>query len=649
MTALAIAAEVPKQRREDIQGLRAVAILLVLIHHARLPGFPGGFLGVDMFFVISGFLMGGLIDNRLNAGTFTLRDFYARRVRRLFPAAYATLTVTALAAPWLLDSVEYTNFVGQLAGSFGFVVNIVLWRQSDYFSTAAELKPLLHMWSLAVEEQFYVGFPLLLLFCPKRLMLWALVAVVALSGIACIYLLPRAPSATFYMLPTRAWELGVGGVVAMLVNRGALRTSRLLLARIASVAAIVAAAMLSDENGHPGMAAAVVCLATCVLMVPGSVWRGRGAGRMASLAGDRSYSLYLVHWPLFAFANNVVIGPVPLSIRLALLVACFVLAELQYRLVERPLRHLKITASTLAILVAVPILVISASMVWHRAAPDMGAMYRAPNFGLSEQCAFRETFTAPPPCLSEPKARMLVWGDSFAMHLVDGLKASVPGGVVQATMMVCGPFLGIAPVDGGVYPEHWAKDCISFNDSVLEYLRRSPQIDTVALSSILIPYLEEERGKNWTLLQRQRDAYVATHQDFDETLKALTRTVNAIRALGRKVVLFAPPPSINLDFSRCEVRRLQGKPVWGSGPDCTFAQAEYQARRQKMLRFLHAVEDHRIVPVISFDSTLCQRGKCQSRWGDTILYADHAHLSRAGVVEIAHRMRWPTLIAARAK
>lgn len=148
--------------RQDIQGLRAIAILLVLVHHARLPGLPGGFLGVDMFFVISGYLMAGLIDNWLNSGIFTLKDFYARRIRRLFPAAYATLTLTALAAPWLLDSVEYGNFVKQLAGSFAFVVNIVLWKQTDYFSTAAELKPLLHMWSLAVEEQFYLTFPLLI-------------------------------------------------------------------------------------------------------------------------------------------------------------------------------------------------------------------------------------------------------------------------------------------------------------------------------------------------------------------------------------------------------------------------------------------------------------------------------------------------------
>ncbi|WP_145959036.1 acyltransferase family protein [Sphingobium sp. SCG-1] len=644
-----VAAAIPKQRREDIQGLRAVAILLVLVHHARLPGFPGGFLGVDLFFVISGFLMAGLIDGRLTASSFTLRDFYARRIRRLFPAAYATLTATALAAPWLLDSVEYGAFVKQLAGAFGFVVNVVLWRQSDYFSTGAELKPLLHMWSLAVEEQYYLGLPLMLLLTPKRLRLVAMIGLTALSGAACVYLLQRAPSATFYMLPTRAWELGLGGIVAILINRRIVTAAPLTVLRILGVAAIFVVAMVFDESGHPGLPAAIVCVATGLLMIPGAQWQGRGIGHVASLIGDRSYSLYLVHWPLFAFANNVFIGPVPLPVRLGLLALCFVLAELQYRMVEQPLRHMAINRRSIALMLAVPLIVISASVLWHRAAPQAGAQDHAPNFGLSEQCVFRGPFDPTPACVSAATADTLVWGDSFAMHLVDGVREAAPAGVVQSTMSMCGPFLGLSPVDNGIAPPLWAKGCIGFNDSVAAYLRGNPQVKTVVLSSILIPYLAPEPGKKWRMLERRGEQFAELPQGPGPVLAALGRTVEMIRGLGRKVVLIAPPPSIDVDFSRCQLRHMQGKPVVASSRDCTFSTANYARRRAEVNGFLRAVQARGIVPVISLDGTLCHEGICDTRWGNTILYADHGHLSRGGVVAIAKRMDWRNLIAERTR
>ncbi|MGK2910285.1 MAG: acyltransferase family protein [Sphingobium sp.] len=649
MAVISTGTALPTHKREDIQGLRAVAILLVLIHHARLSGLPGGFLGVDLFFVISGFLMAGLIDGRLDARTFTLRDFYARRIRRLFPAAYATLTLTAIAAPWLLDSVEYGNFVKQLAGSFAFVVNIVLWKQTDYFSTAAELKPLLHMWSLAVEEQYYLGLPLLLLLCPQKLRLWAMLALVAVSGIACAYLLPRAPSATFYMLPTRAWELGLGGVVAILVNRGILAVRPMPLLRLASLAVILLVAMFTDETGHPGLPAAIICLATCVLMVPGARWGGTTIARTASFIGDRSYSLYLVHWPLFAFANNVVIGPVPLAVRLALLALCFLLAELQYRLVEQSLRHMKINVRSIILILAVPVIVVGASIAWQRSASSAAAADRAPNLGLAEQCAYRGPFTPLSACVSKPGADTLVWGDSFAMHLVDGIRDASPNGVVQATMAVCGPFIGVAPVDNILLTGVWAESCIAFNDSVIDYIRKSPEVKTVVLSSILVPYLQQEPGKHWTLVSRIGDAYTHTPQDPERLILALKRTVEAVHGLGRKVVLVAPPPSIDVDFSRCQLRRIQGKPVVSAYPDCTFSRADYVAHRTQILAFLRAVKDRNIAPIISFDATLCPDGKCQTRWNDTILYADHGHLSRAGVVQISRQMRWSELLGQTAR
>ena len=173
---------IARSQRADIQALRGLAIILVLLHHARIAVVPGGFLGVDIFFVISGYLMAGLIDEALDNGTFSFASFYARRARRLLPAAYATLLVTAAVAPFLLDATEYRYFLSQLAGSFGFVVNFVLWQQTDYFGSGAELKPLLHMWSLSVEEQFYIFLPMGMLLATKRFRFAAIVALVMVSG-----------------------------------------------------------------------------------------------------------------------------------------------------------------------------------------------------------------------------------------------------------------------------------------------------------------------------------------------------------------------------------------------------------------------------------------------------------------------------------
>ena len=322
-----------RPQRIDIQALRGLAIILVLMHHARISFVPGGFLGVDIFFVISGYLMAGIIDEALNNGSFSFAAFYARRVRRLLPAAYATLLVTAALAPLLLDASEYRYFVTQLAGSFGFFVNFVLWQQTDYFGSGAELKPLLHMWSLSVEEQFYIFLPMGMLLATRRFRLAAITALVLASAALCVHVLRISPSATFYLLPTRAWELGLGSMTALLVRRGVLQSRPLPALRIACAATLVVVPLLADAGGHPGLPAALCCLATALLLVPGAQV---GSGKLlAPIAwtGDRSYSLYLVHWPVYSLVNNVYIDAVPQYLNLALLLVCLLWTEVQYRYV----------------------------------------------------------------------------------------------------------------------------------------------------------------------------------------------------------------------------------------------------------------------------------------------------------------------------
>jgi peptidoglycan/LPS O-acetylase OafA/YrhL len=205
-----------RRGRSDIQALRGYAVLLVILYHTNLGLVPLGFLGVDIFFVISGYLITGIIVRGLRAGTFGFQDFYLRRVRRPFPAAFVTLALTLIGSVFLLTSSAWHNFAPQLYGALFFTTNIVLWQQINYFKSAAELEPLLHMWSLAVEEQYYLVLPVVLSVVPQRL--WrATIATITLGSLGgYIWLYPHSSGAAFYLLPTRAWEIGIGAIVTFM-------------------------------------------------------------------------------------------------------------------------------------------------------------------------------------------------------------------------------------------------------------------------------------------------------------------------------------------------------------------------------------------------------------------------------------------------
>ncbi|MEZ5488290.1 MAG: acyltransferase [Steroidobacteraceae bacterium] len=207
--------EQPKYR-PDVDGLRAIAVLSVLVYHAFPDLLPGGFVGVDIFFVISGFLISGIILTRIQAGTFTFADFYARRIRRIFPALAAVLVACLLAGWLILFPVDYERLGGHVLAGAAFVSNLVLWRESGYFDTSSELKPLLHLWSLGVEEQFYLIWPVLLVLAARFLhrILWAIVAVALLSFAANLLLVGSHASAAFYLPITRFWELMLGSMLA---------------------------------------------------------------------------------------------------------------------------------------------------------------------------------------------------------------------------------------------------------------------------------------------------------------------------------------------------------------------------------------------------------------------------------------------------
>jgi peptidoglycan/LPS O-acetylase OafA/YrhL len=330
--------------RPDVDGLRAVAVLAVLAFHAFPEALPSGFAGVDVFFVISGFLISGIIFDGLRQGSFSFAEFYWRRIRRIFPALILVLAACLVLGWLVLLPDEYRQLGKHVAAGAGFISNGVLWREAGYFDTAGEFKPLLHLWSLAIEEQYYLVWPLLLFLFrtqPRR-MLAMILAVGAVSFAANIWMTARTESAAFYLPFTRFWELMAGSVLAHALHYRE-RRETFSNAKAAVGVALLAASLvlLHGERSFPGWWALLPVLGTVLLIAAGpGAWINRNILARPTMVfiGLISYPLYLWHWPLLSYARILEGGQAPAAVRLALLGLSVLLAWLTYALIERKVR-----------------------------------------------------------------------------------------------------------------------------------------------------------------------------------------------------------------------------------------------------------------------------------------------------------------------
>lgn len=335
--------------RAEIDGLRAVAVVPVILFHAGFAGFSGGYVGVDVFFVISGYLITSIILSEQREGRFTLSGFYERRARRILPALFAVMAVSTLVALALLMPADIKEFTLSLAAVATFSSNFLFWQQSDYFATAAELQPMLHTWSLAVEEQYYILFPLFMLLAWRfglRAITGLLVAAALVSLAAAQWGAFNSPFANFYLLPTRGWEILLGALAAIHLRDDpppALNGTARQILSLAGLAMIAVAIVLFDrKTPFPSLYALLPTAGTLLLIlfcVPGTlVWRLL-SHRTLVFVGLISYSAYLWHQPLFAFARHYRSAD-PTAPQMAFLcLAVLPLAWLSWRFVERPFRQ----------------------------------------------------------------------------------------------------------------------------------------------------------------------------------------------------------------------------------------------------------------------------------------------------------------------
>jgi peptidoglycan/LPS O-acetylase OafA/YrhL len=628
--------------RADVDGLRAVAVAAVIAFHAFPRWVPGGFVGVDIFFVISGFLISGLILASLDNGRFSIAEFYARRARRILPALLVILIAAGIIGAFALLADEYQQLGKHIAGAAGFVSNFVLWGESGYFDNAAQTKPLLHLWSLGVEEQFYLLWPLTLVVAWKwRGRLVSIVAaLLAASFLWNLHVASRNDVAAFYSPATRLWELLIGALLACaavdrhtdqgrdtsnLSVEGSVRHSA--AAAIGLIMIAVAAISFGRSAAFPGWRALVPTVGTALLIGAGQgSWLNRTLLSRPGLVwlGLISYPLYLWHWLLLSYASIISSdNTVPRDVRLGAIVLALALAALTFRCVERPIRFnpvgKRLVPALMAALIAVGVAgyaIYADHGVPSRIAKDVNdpndrsvRLARIELAGTRDCSSIVKPFTESSYCRSVDDAAVAIVGDSHASHLFHGFITSGDPTFRRALLIgagSCWPTLD-AEVRNG---------CNRELRTALDTIAATPTIKTVVLAGYY-RVIDDVGPKG-------------SRQFFDGYL----RTFRALHALGVRIVFVTDPPTLRSDPEVCLRRRPIERilPAFFLKPAfCTGASGDELKSHVDYDRFVARLKQAD-PSVVFYDPTqlFCTGGVCKVFESGKLLYWDANHLSTYG-------------------
>lgn len=646
--------------RREIDGLRAVAVAAVILFHAHVPGFSGGYIGVDVFFVISGFLITSIIYAEIQKKKFSILRFYERRIRRIFPALLVMIFVTFMLGIAVKMPHDLVNLGYSTAAALLFVSNILFWRQADYFDAIASEKPLLHTWSLAVEEQFYIFLPLFLLllarYMPKRLL--PVTAIAALgSFVLCLILTPIKPEAAFFLAPTRFWELMIGSLLALGLApkpRSALQAN---IGVSAGMAAIAIACVLYDKGtAFPGVAAALPALGAALVIWGGEMARTPVRSFLAAapsvFVGKLSYSLYLWHFPIFAYAEYLTVGahgPVTTTALLGLTTA---FAYLSWRYVERPFRQSRpevparrvvaVGSAAIAGFAAIALVVPATGGLPQRFGDDMtlivdGALdrdfeYRACTVAdpgdVTEAGLCR--FGAPAPVVADT----LVWGNSHASALAGGLAAAAErkdAAFYLATYPACPNSDGLHLVPAPA----WASRCAEFNDAVLDFAIRSPEVTRVVFVSRWMAerYALEDRNVR-AVYYGDDDAEgvdVATSMKIFE--RGFERAVKRLHDAGIDIWIVGPVPDHPYHVPKAHYLKSMGLV---SDDVARVRLDEFMTRYEDIFRIFESVDERYDVNFVWPHEKLCDRKGCRNTSQGRPLYYDANHPSGFGAAWLSN-------------
>ena len=605
--------------RPDIDGLRAISVLAVMLYHAEFQVFSGGFIGVDVFFVISGYLITQMVLGDFEKGSFSLSHFYERRVRRILPALLVMLAATVPLAYVFLSADPLADYSAALLGATWFSSNFVFWSEAGYFDRASEFKPLLHTWSLGVEEQFYLFFPAFFWVLYKfKWLIPGLSAVVVISFLMAQFGLSRDAEWPFYMLVSRAWELGLGAMLAVVLAHSRLSDVRVtgllaeLLVLSGLLAVIVPVLMFSELTATPGPLLLVPTLGACLL-----IWLAPATSYMRRLLslkwlvglGLISYSLYLWHQPVLVFGRIIIGEALGFEWRIAMLLGTFPLAILSWRYIERPFRNPgQIVTRHLIFLVCAMMMIttVSAVMLHHFASTDEktstgvvgdighGRYYEVVDQRFdrceAEYLQYRiELWENVPRCHKSKRAGapgIAFYGDSHAEQLFVGAEALIS----QASIyLIRGgiPFLGNDRFKGP-----------------LRYLEEQKGINVVVFSAYWLEKIQILGG--------------------DQFSEQLFNTVKWMVGRGFKVVLMMDAPDFGFDPALCVYETTL------NDARCDISLEQHNGDQAIYRALFVAIAKHPNVELVDVSEAICNKDTCSMLSEGRLLYRDNDHLNLIG-------------------
>lgn len=624
--------------RADIDGLRAFSIIAVVIYHAFPAVLPGGFIGVDIFFVISGYLITGIILRGTAAGRFSLGGFYRRRIQRILPALIPVLFGCLALGYFALLPYEYASLGRHTAAASVFVPNILFWTEAGYFDTESKLKPLLHLWSLGVEEQFYLLWPLCLVAAARaRIGSGILLCALLAGSFAASVLLTGDSAASFFLPQFRIWELLLGGLLAWLQARRAMDPGDAAkpAALLGLMLLCTGLALIDRQSGFPGWWALLPTLGATLVIAAGP---DTGVGRLLGqpllvFIGRISFPLYLWHWPLLSFARIVEVGePSPL-VRAIAVAASVLLAWLSYRLLEKPLRYHpspRVPAGLVALLLLAGALGYALFTVdgLPQRTTDKNALaspFYWQELGLHERDDCSEQLGVPGRCLSDGKPpEVAVVGDSHSTNtffaLAHHLRDS-PRGVIRLGGGGCPPLYNVRTRAGGN-----ADTCLETTNGNLAWVAGSSRIDTVYLSSMGPMYVNE--GQQAYRMESVDHPEMTDRQALFAT--GLQASIDYLQAAGKDVVLVIDWPAMAEDPRRCvDLRPLRLSAF--AAADCSVPRKRHERRSEAYRDAMNQVLAAN--PGLKYWDTqaaFCDRGRCRGMIDGRPLYRDRSHLSSYG-------------------
>jgi peptidoglycan/LPS O-acetylase OafA/YrhL len=628
----------PLPHRPDVDGLRAIAVIPVLLYHARLGSATGGFVGVDVFFVISGYLITGLILQDIQAGRFSLPAFYERRIRRILPALLGILVCSAVAVHFLFLPDDTRTFANSLLATLVYSSNVLFWKEAGYFDQPSETKPLLHTWSLAVEEQFYILYPLFLVGISRyfRRRYGVAISIVLLASLALsITGVSSAPTATFFLAPGRIWELLVGALLALNAIPGIQRPLPAALLGLTGLAAIGYSVLgFSAGTPFPGANALFPVLGAALVIHSGTGTRSAVTRLLSApplvFVGLISYSLYLWHWVLLVFLRYYLIRPLTRLEAGQTLIAAFIVAILSWRFIERPFRGRHGIGSRRLVFSALGVSSLALAAYGgavlatggfpgrftprvHRALAGTSDLWKR-----YAECTDKICDVGP----DASTASFILWGDSHAGAIAPAVElAAWSTGVsgVIANHNACAPLLHLERYDPLRRP------CSGYNDSVLALIDVR-HIRTVLLHARWALYTEGYRTPPEpgppVLLSSSRRV-----EDNPAEFERLFRgTLAELRRRRLRVVIIASVPEIGPSVPRAMALQARS----GSRIDLEPRFENFAARQVRAFGVLQRAARDYSASIVYPHEALCDSAVCMiARYGYP-LYRDGDHLSVRG-------------------